>query len=449
MHRKFDCKSSVLFQNKKFLFQNKSNNKKNFVIKNIFYTQFFFFIIPTIVFNIFNYLIAIFKKNNFLFINTCYPENSSFSFFKNYKLNSYLKYFLEKFNPMFVNSGRRDYFVREKFKNFFTTFFFSKNKFEFFLKNKIYNDMPSYLLENFKNYLNRNFKINDSKAILTSYDLYSKFPNKFYIAEQVNKGAKLYLIEHGGSLTAQKETLDLDLDIVDKKITWFKPFNRKQSQIPTHPFHYLKIISKEKNNINKKNCILIGGGEYKHIWNSTYYLKPSQIIEQLENIKKFYNILDIKVKRKTFIKPHEGYTSDVTFDLIKYYVNIFNKKIIRKTSLEKCINSSKMVICVYPETTFALSMYSSVPTVLFYNKDHYIFHKQTDNLINILIKNNIIFYDPKLAAKHINKVWDNPVAWFNSTEVKKARNLFLKIALGIEFPRNLTKERKHWESILQ
>jgi putative transferase (TIGR04331 family) len=150
-----------------------------------------------------------------------------------------------------------------------------------------------------------------------------------------------------------------------------------------------------------------------------------------------------------FIKPHEGYTSDVTFDLIKFYKKIFNKKIIRHKPLEECINNSKIVICVYPETTFSTSMYSSVPTILIFKKDHYIFHNKTHNLIDSLIKNNIIFYDPKIAALHINKVWDNPWTWYNSTEVKKARNLFLKTALGIKFPRDFKEEIKKWNSILK
>jgi len=131
----------------------------------------------------------------------------------------------------------------------------------------------------------------------------------------------------------------------------------------------------------------------------------------------------------------------------KYYKKIFKKNIIRHTRLEKCINSAKIVVCVYPQTTFSNAMYSEVPTILFFNKDHYIFHDKFSKLIQQLVKNKIIFYDPRLAAIHLNAIWKNPYDWYNSYEVKKVRNLFLKDALSIVYPRNIKEEEKNWKNI--
>jgi putative transferase (TIGR04331 family) len=93
-------------------------------------------------------------------------------------------------------------------------------------------------------------------------------------------------------------------------------------------------------------------------------------------------------------------------------------------------------------------MYSSIPTVLIFNKKHYIFDDEVNVLIKKLVKNKIIFYDPKSAANHINNIWNDPEIWFNSENVKKARNLFLKEALGMSFPRDENKEEKKWVKIL-
>ena len=168
----------------------------------------------------------------------------------------------------------------------------------------------------------------------------------------------------------------------------------------------------------------------------------------IEDLKKFYNSLNSDLKKEVFIKPHPAFNKNITFDFIKFYRTIFNKKIIKESSLINVIKSARIIVCTYPETTFALSIYSSVPTILLYNKDHYIFHNKTNNLIKKLIKNKIIFHNSKEAAKHINKIWDNPEAWYNSVEVKKVRNLFLKTALGIEFPRDIEREKKNWNMIL-
>jgi putative transferase (TIGR04331 family) len=439
----------ILTQKKKYIYQKKFNNQKYSFQKKICYNKFFFWL-PSSLFSLYNYLISLLKKNKVLFINTCYPRNSNFFLFKKYKLNSYLSYFFEKLNPLFVYSGNSNHYLRKKFKILFSDYFLSQNKFEIFLRKKISEDLPNYLLEDFNNYLNRYIKINDSKIIITAYDLFSKFPNKFYIAEQVNKGAKLLLLEHGGSLRTKKVWLDLDLNIVDKKITWHKATNSKEFQIPTHPFYFNKLFNRNIDYRKNTDCVLIGGGDYKHVWNSSYAIKQPQIIEQLESVKKLYSCLDCNIKKRIFIKPHEdySYSSDVTFDLSKFYEKVFGKKIIRNSSLEDCIARSKLAITVYPMTTFSKCLYSSIPTVLIFNKKHYIFHGKVNNLIKKLIQSKIIFYDPIIAARHINNIWKDPQVWFNSKNVKKVRDLFLKEALGITFPRFEINEEKKWEKIL-
>lgn len=438
----------VLFQKKKFIFQkDKAEITNNFKIKfNL--KKIFFIFLPNIFFKFLNYLISKKKTKKFLFIQTSYPKSFFSFFFKRSILINYFYYFLNRVNIFFVNTGNLNFYLREKFSINFYKKKITKNSFEKFIIKKVTEDLPSYLLEEFHNYLHRYLKFANSRFIITSYAIFNKLPNKFYIAEQINRGSKLYLLEHGGSLAAKKDYLDLDLDLVDKKITWHKPFNNKETRIPTHPFHYHKeLCSKSIDYSNNSKCIIAGGGDYKHIYHNSYYIKAPQIIYQLNSIKKFYKFLDIKIQQNTFIKPHEVWTKDFSFDYINFYKKIFKKNIIRHTRLEKCINSAKIVVCVYPQTTFSNAMYSEVPTILFFNKDHYIFHDKFSKLIQQLVKNKIIFYDPRLAAIHLNEIWKNPYDWYNSYEVKKVRNLFLKDALSIVYPRNIKEEEKNWKNI--
>jgi hypothetical protein len=106
-------------------------------------------------------------------------------------------------------------------------------------------DIPNNLVQDFNNYLNRHIKFRDAKIILTSYSLFEQTPSKFYIAEQVDKGSALYLIEHGGSLASKEEMLNLETTVADKKLTWFKPLIKKHIQIPTHPYYYLNLFQIE------------------------------------------------------------------------------------------------------------------------------------------------------------------------------------------------------------
>ncbi len=437
----------VLFQKKNYIYQKISQNYEFKKERNILI--FIFSLIPNSVIDKINHLISFLKKKEVFFIRSPYVfKISFFSFLKRYNFDFLNKFFFEKINTLLIQSGRSQINLKSKFVFFFKKIYYPKTEFENFLLQRIGEDIPSNLVQDFNNYLNRHIKFRNAKTILTSYSLFVQSPSKFYIAEQVDKGSVLYLIEHGGSLTSKEEMLNLETTVVDKKLTWFKPLIKKHIQIPTHPYHYINL---KKGDINKKNknIIIIGTGAYKHVWNCNFTLKPPLSLEVIENLKKFYSFLNFNIKKNVFIKPHPEFNTNKSYNFMKFYKTIFNKNIIKEYSLINTIKKARILVCSYPETTFALSIYSSVPTILIYNKDHYIFHKKTISLIKDLYKNKIIFNDPEKAAEHINEIYENPEAWYNAVEVKKIRNKFLKIALGIVYPRDVEREKSQWTKILK
>jgi putative transferase (TIGR04331 family) len=75
-------------------------------------------------------------------------------------------------------------------------------------------------------------------------------------------------------------------------------------------------------------------------------------------------------------------------------------------------------------------MATGIPTILFFDRKNYIFHNDVKKILNDLISCKIIFIDPSLAGKHINRIWQNPLEWFHSDKVRKVRNNFLNLALN-------------------
>lgn len=438
----------ILYQKKNYIYSKKklpnykSKKKKNFLV-------FIFSLITNPAIDKVNLLISFLKKKEVFFIRTPYSfKNFIFSFLKRYNSDFLYNFFFKKINTLLVQSGSPQINLKSKFVFYLKKNYRPKTEFENFLLQRIAEDIPNSLVENFNNYLNRHIKFRDAKTILTSYSLFEQTPCKFYIAEQVNKGSTLYLIEHGGSLAAKEDMLNLETTVVDKKLTWFKPLIKKHIQIPTHPYCFLNLKKKEIYK-KKKNIIYIGTGSYKHVWNCTFNLKPSLSLEVIENLKMFYNFLNSDIKKRFFIKPHPKFNTNECINFMKFYKTIFKKNIINEYQITNVLEKARIVVCSYPETTFAISMYSSIPTILIYNKNHYIFHKKNISLIKDLKKNKIIFNDPRKAANHINEIYENPEAWYDATEVKKVRNKFLKIALGIYNPRDVEKEKNKWKKILK
>ena len=94
------------------------------------------------------------------------------------------------------------------------------------------------------------------------------------------------------------------------------------------------------------------------------------------------------------------------------------------------IKKAKIIICSYPSTTFLESMISG-PTILLYKSEYWKYTKDFNNLLSNLKEANILFENPNLAAKHLNKVWDNVDSWWESKKVKSVRSQFFSEACQI------------------
>jgi len=127
-----------------------------------------------------------------------------------------------------------------------------------------------------------------------------------------------------------------------------------------------------------------------------------------EDIKKFFQI-------KPY--PNRGW------DTRQRFVDILGaRRVTNEKKLSRFISSSRVVICTYPQTTFAESIVSGKPTVLFYPEQYWETIPEMEGLINLLKKVGIIFVDYRLLANHLNEVWKNPIKWWGSEEVLEARN---------------------------
>jgi putative transferase (TIGR04331 family) len=74
----------------------------------------------------------------------------------------------------------------------------------------------------------------------------------------------------------------------------------------------------------------------------------------------------------------------------------------------------------------------SGPTVLFLKSGIHTNAKEFEKLHENLKKSQILFDDPELASKHLNKVWNNVDDWWESNEVKRSRESFIKEAALVE-----------------
>ena len=85
-----------------------------------------------------------------------------------------------------------------------------------------------------------------------------------------------------------------------------------------------------------------------------------------------------------------------------------------------------------PSTTFIKSIFSNIPTILFFDKKSYELNQENQYFFNELIKVGIVQTDPITASCHVEKIYLNPQKWWYSELVQKAINKFKSENFGSE-----------------
>ena len=298
----------------------------------------------------------------------------------------------------------------------------ASNKFEHFIYDNILDRLPICVVEDFNEIQKSIKKINIvPQNIVFDNVLYGNFYIKFWLAFcSLNKNITLISHQHGGSIPQRSKDYDFEEKISDFHATWHIPIHKKDKQLPPLKLSAIPRINNKKG----KSCLLVPFATqwtYKKCWDAT-----PQGIDSLDHIYQydvFFQNLTTDIQKEFIIKP------DVNLGMNeeKKMKELFpNSNFITDRDLIKSFQLAKIIICTYPETTFLEALASGRPTILIFPKKHWHFNSQFQELVNSLEKGNIIFYDPIKVAKHINKIWEDPLLWWNSREIKYLKELAFK-----------------------
>ena len=299
------------------------------------------------------------------------------------------------------------------------------NDFEVFIQRLIPLSLPKYYLEGFSLFVECQKSLPDARVIFTSnaYIYNEKF--KIWSAFQVLKKAKLIISSHGGALDPLLNTFNHEEKISDKRIVWGQPWHENQIRLPPN-----KLSFKLKK-YNKNGQI------------SLVDYEASRYGDRCSSSPRGPLVLDVINSNISFIQLLEkhGLLTDIRirskglglWESKKRFEANFGNNILCKERYQKnTIKKSRLVICTYPQTTFAESMYSGVPTMLFYDESLWQVQPIYSSLIDILKKANIIFTNKHDAANHVLQIQGNPMDWWISSDVKAARQEFNETCLTID-----------------
>ena len=296
----------------------------------------------------------------------------------------------------------------------------ANNDFESYINKNILRFLPASYLEQFTLVQNiANNILDDMRLVVTANDHFSNDLFKIWCANRMeNDESKLLVSSHGGALPSKYSSFQAHEEkIADTRIVWHKALTKKQVQLPANKYvgNNLKLSKRED------KVTMLGSDFGRYTFGAQSGTNSSLMLFDYEQKKEFLRYSKDKFHREIEYYPYPS----VSWELDSRFSDTFgNDNKSSYSSFDEVLSKSKLVICTYPQTTYSDSLFANAPTVLLYLDKYWTFPEYFDSIITDLKRVNMLFNDPIQAANHVNKIWNDPEAWWETKEVQDVRKAF-------------------------
>lgn len=245
---------------------------------------------------------------------------------------------------------------------------------------------------------------------------------KCWAGEKVENGSKLIIGQHGGNfgMTPMATHEAHQIKISDKWLSWGWNDTSEDKIISVGNF---KSKIKKSNKRSDGNALLVSMTLPKY----SYYLYSvpiaGQVASYFEDQLSFADALPEYIKKKLTIRT---YPQDREWDQIARWQNRFGNISFDNSnnSLIKSLASSRIFIGTYNATTYIETFSVNMPTILFWNPNHWEINTNSMDYFSKLVDVNILHYSPESAAAHLENIWTEIDDWWFSDDVQKVVNDF-------------------------
>jgi putative transferase (TIGR04331 family) len=297
--------------------------------------------------------------------------------------------------------------------------------FEAFLNARIARDLPRAYVEDFPTLLQRAGQIHiATKVICSAVAHWGNELFKLWCAEQMLKGTKFVALTHGGAIPVSiDQTMYFEEKVSDRKVTWSIPFLPNHVRLPPN-----KLVGKRVSS-SKTICAVVTQETPLHPFRASEGPIGIGVLEVVPLVSRLFAGLRREIQQCFRVKPYRNLGWN-TRQRISDAIGA--ERIYTGPSYESCLAQSRLVICTYPETTFAEAMASGLPTLLVYSAHLWQTIPQLQDLLAKLRSAGILYDDPQQAAEHVNRIWDDADGWWRTPAVVAAREQFGACCLDLD-----------------
>ena len=314
-----------------------------------------------------------------------------------------------------------------------------RNEFEEIIKTIVLSHIPNALLSIYSRQQNDKPRL----KIWIGNDIYKSEENAFRIAEICEHGGRWISAQHGGGYgqTLYFPIGKIEYETSDGFITWGWDFKHIYSS-HYYPLPSPMLSKLPKHKYKKEQIVFVSTMHPPYFYRLQSTLLPEQQLEYLVNKKRFF----LKLERNILLKiRYKSYIYDYGIEEVEFVSTVLlQDQFLVKCKLTREFKNSKLVVINHMATSFLEAFVMNVPTILFWNPEHFATTPEATPYFDKLRATGILFDHPGAAAEKVNEIWGDVQGWWQQPEVQKAKDEFC-----YQFARTSKNWRKEWVELLK
>ena len=300
------------------------------------------------------------------------------------------------------------------------------SEFEACARSLIPGQMPTAYLEGHKQLVEQAAQLpwpRQPRVIWTSGLHNSNEVFKVWAADKVERGSALVIGQHGGHYGVGRWSFleDHEIAIGDRYLSW----GWSSAETPTvRPIGQLK----SKRPLGVRHAEQARALLVTHTMPRQSYLMYSAVVSRqwldyFEDQASFVAQLPLAIQDALTVRL---YSSDYGWDQVARWRDRFPALTldVGRASMDDLIGQSRLYISTYNATTYLESFTMNVPTVIFWNPEHWELRDSAVPYFAELQQAGIFHDTPQSAAAHVAAIWNDVEAWWNGSTVQAARQRF-------------------------
>lgn len=249
-----------------------------------------------------------------------------------------------------------------------------------------------------------------------------------WAATRTEEGVPLVIGQHGGFYGVGKVVAgeDHQVAIADRFLTWGWADNRSS----IYPLLALTNLNRKPGVWKPDGDILLVTVPIRLVSFkcSSWAVGANQSRAFLSDQLRFADCLDECARGRLVLRIHQRTDEKLHSSFIPQWRAAFPAVEIDPSiaPIERRIARCRLFVYTYNSTGFLETLGRNIPTIVFWNPEHWELRDDAVPLFKLLADAGIFFDDPEAAAKQVNAIWENVADWWSRPEVQNARIMFCK-----------------------